>query len=349
MSDPNVVISTPRATEMLLTRNLVNFGEHNIVGKVRFFVFSIGCSHDHYTYDFLLSFPLITQGMLYKKGHLNASWRRRAWVVNDFASGMAEAVDHRDGVFRYFRPQQSAGYDRDTTKDYIATALGMTNEQKTIRLDTVYFEEGPKSNIKESETIYQDSAYALNVTFVRTEEVSGTSTMEYQFVFESVDSAQDYIRALYQAAKRCPNLLQFIEKSRLDKKVILRSPRLGFDPHYQTSLGCFKCAPNCSWPDCAGWGSYCTCLCCEWYTQGGMIFDLRTRDSMRGHLAAPVYAQCCVMEAPVCQCRMVKTLICKHEMQVCCIDLRCALPTDDDVPFQLGNRSYIAINIICFC
>jgi len=207
----------------------------------------------------------------------------------------------------------------------------------------VFFNKGPDKNVKDCETIYQNSAFPLNVTFTNKDEgllntvaMQKVETFEYELVFVSRDVAEDFIRSLYQAAKRTPNLLEFLEKNNLNKRNVLRSPRLGFDPVAQTSLGCIKLAPNCQFPDCVGWGSYCICLCAEMYTQGGLVFDMETPINQQGHLAAPIYAQCCVMESIVCECRMVRSCVCKTEQQVCCVDLRFAFPTDYDVPCELG-------------
>ena len=161
-------------------------------------------------------------------------------------------------------------------------------------------------------------------------------TFKYELVFAYKDMAEDFIRALYQASKRTPNLLEFIENHQLNHRNVLRTPRLTFQPFAQTSLGCIKLAPYLKWPDCVGWGSYCACLCAEMYTQGGLVFDLIQPVSQQGHLAAPIYAQCCVMETIVCECRMIRSCVCKTEQQVCCVDLRFAFPTDPDVPFELG-------------
>ena len=148
--------------------------------------------------------------------------------------------------------------------------------------------------------------------------------------------AENFIRAVYQAAKRTPNLLKFIDENQLNRRNVLRSPRLTFQPSFQTSFGCIKLAPYCTFPDCVGWGSYCACCCAELYTQGGLVFDLVQPISQQGHLAAPIFAQCCVIESIVCECRMIRSFVCKTEQQVCCVDLRFALPTDPDVPFELG-------------
>ena len=219
----------------------------------------------------------------------------------------------------------------------------MNTDQKTIKLEAVYFERGPDKNIKDSECIYQSTAFALNVTFTNKDDslintVAGQKEeiFKYELVFAYKDWAEDFIRALYQAAKRTPNLSEFIDKNNLNRRNVLRSPRLTFEPSAQTSLGCIKLAPNCAWPDCVGWGSYCACMCAEMYTQGGLVFDLQQPVSQQGHLAAPIYAQCCVMEAIVCECRMIRACVCKTEQQVCCVDLRLAFPTDPDVPFELG-------------
>ena len=225
----------------------------------------------------------------------------------------------------------------------VTNALGLNSDQKTIKLETVFFERGPQKNITDSECIYQKTAFALNVTFSNKDDsvlnaVAGQKEERfmYELVFAYKDMAEDFIRSLYQASKRTPNLSDFIEKNGLNRRNVLRTPRLTFDPSAQTSLGCIKLAPNCNWPDNVGWGSYCVCLCAEMYSQGGLVFDMVQPVSQQGHLAAPIYAQCCVMETIVCECRMVRACVCKTEQQVCCVDLRFALPTDPDVPFNIG-------------
>lgn len=305
--------STAKATNRLLMRSLYSFQEGNVIGK----------------------------GMFYKKGHLMTSWKNRAWVINDFSTNKEE-ISERDGQFRYYEPQKAQNYDRDTSREHAAHLLGLNAEQKTIKLDTVYFSPGKKQNIKDCETINQRTAFALNIKLVTHDEgivnlnVQKEDVYEYELVFDYQLGAEDFIRALYQASKRCPNLDEFIKNNQLNRKNVLRSPRLTFEPSYQTSLGCVKIAPYCTTPDCFGWGSYCACMCCEMYSQGGLLFDMQTPISQLGHMAAPVYAQCCVLEAPICECRMIKEVMCKLESEVCCIDLRCALPTDEGVPFEIA-------------
>merc|ERR1711871_1522654 len=255
--------------------------------------------------------------------------------------GNNDMPEHRDGRFRYYKPQEANDYERDTSKDYASNIIGLKSEQKTIFLENVFFEKGDPKHIKECETIRPETAYPLRVTFTNRDVTilnlgqQSTDTMVYDLVFDFKDHAEDFIRSLYQASKRCPNLLEFMEKEGLNRKNILRAPRLGFEPEYQTSLGCAKIAPYCKIPECVGWGTYCACLCAEMYTQGGLIFDMQTPVNQIGHLAAPIYAQCCVVETPIMQCRMIKECICKFETMCCCLDLRCAIPTDDGVPFEL--------------
>jgi len=62
---------------------------------------------------------------------------------------------------------------------------------------------------------------------------------------------------------------------------------------------------GCYWDDCLGGASRGVFLCCE----GSGSFVV--------HLEAP-------------------KLCCKSEATQCCIDVRAALPTDDDVPFAIG-------------
>jgi DNA-binding phage protein len=308
------VHSTRRAVELLLQRNLYSFSEGSIVGK----------------------------GMFYKKGHRVKNWKNRSWVVNDFSTAR-EMPDDRQGQFRYYKPQEAADYDRDTSRDTVSNMLGLNSDQKTIKLEAVYFEKGPAQNIKDSECIYQNTAFPLNVTFtnkddslINTIAFQKEETFKYELVFAYKDMAEDFIRSLYQASKRTPNLSKFIDDNKLNRRNILRSPRLTFEPSFQTSLGCLKLAPYCVYPDCIGWGSYCACCCAEMYSQGGLVFDLIQPISQQGHLAAPIFAQCCVMESIVCECRMIRACVCKTEQQVCCVDLRFAFPTDADVPLELG-------------
>lgn len=304
--------STARAVDSLLMRNLYSFDEGNVIGK----------------------------GMFYKKGHNVRNWKNRSWVINDFNNNRA-TPEMRDGRFRYFKPQEATGYDRDTSKDYVANLIGLNSDQKTIFLENVFFEKGDSKHIRECGAIRPETAYPLKVTFSNKDESflnlgqQSKDTWVYELVFDFKESAEDFIRSLYQAAKRCPNLEEFIVKENLDRKSVLRSPRLTFFPHYQIALGCIKIAPNCAWPDCLGWGSYCACLCAELYTQGGLVFDMQTPVNQVGHLAAPIYAQCCVMESIVCQPRMIKECVCKMETMCCCLDLRFALPTDKSVPFEI--------------
>jgi hypothetical protein len=246
-------------------------------------------------------------------------------------------------MFRYFHPQGAQGYDRDTTKDVISTTLGLNADQKTVKLDTVWFYVGDKANINACETIYKNTAFALNMTIqsqdgdlINKMADQKVDTWDVECVFDNVQEAENFVRSFYQASKRCPNLLEFIDKSGFSSKNVLRSPRLTFTPEYQTALGCCKIAPYCKVPDCIGWGSYCVCLCAEMYTQGGLLFDSQAPISQTGHLAPQIYAQCCVIEAIVCECRMVRQCQCKVEQQICCIDNRCALPTDSDVPCGLS-------------
>ena len=67
-------------------------------------------------------------------------------------------------MFRYFHPQGAQGYDRDTTKDVISATLGLNADQKTVKLDTVWFYVGDRANINACETIYKNTAFALNMT-----------------------------------------------------------------------------------------------------------------------------------------------------------------------------------------
>lgn len=314
MPDLDVVYPSPVATELLLMRNLMSFQEHSIIGK----------------------------GEFYKKGHNVKSWRHRAWVINDF-SNVRDEPSKRDGKLRYFKPQGATGYDRDTSKDVVSQTLGLNSDQKTVKLDSVWFYPGKRSNIQECETIFKSTAFALNVTIEsRDEDVINkiadqkVDTWELETVFDTRYDAENFIRALYQSSKKCPNLIDFLNKEGLDERNVLRKPRLTFEPTYQTALGCCKIAPFCKMPDCIGWGSYCVCLCAEMYTQGGLMFNNEVSNFQTGHLAPQIYAQCCVIEAIVCECRMVRKCMCKLEQQVCCIDNRCALPTDDDVPCALS-------------
>lgn len=330
MPNLDVVHRTPVATELLLMRNLMSFQEHNIVGK----------------------------GEFYKKGHLVQSWRHRAYVVNDFSANREEP-SNREGSFRYFKPQGALDYDRDTSRDIVSTALGMNADQKTIKLDTCYFYKGPDSNVRECETIFKTTAFPLNITFVCkkpgvVDTIAGQKedTFEYQLVFDYKEDAEDFIRALYQASKKCPNLRDFIKDHDMNAKNCLRLPRLTFTPDYQTALGCCKISPYFKFPDCVGWGSYCLCCCAEMYTQGGLIFDMDTPRSQTGHGSPQVYAQCCVIEAIVCECRMVRYAQCKVEQQICCIDNRFSCLPDDDVPCALalcggqccGSKPKFAVN-----
>lgn len=299
----DVASSTNVAVNALLRRNLTNFGEHNIIGR----------------------------GLLYKKGHLVSNWRHRAWVINDFSTHGMEVKD-RDGQFRYFKPQAVEGFDRDTS-NLIESKLGITSEQKIIKLDTVWVKKGEINNIQECHTIYQDTAFPLHVVFENKDLVGLSQKMEFDFIFDYSTDAEDFLRSLYQAAKHMPDLEKCIDESKLSKKNVLRQPRLTFRPQYQTSLGCIKLAPYCTYPDCVGWGSYCNCCCCETYSQGGLICDMQP--AISGNMAPAVYAQCCVMEALICQCRPVRSCQLKMESMVCCIDFRFALPCDDSVPFQI--------------
>ena len=249
----------------------------------------------------------------------------------------------RNGKLRYFKPQGATGYDRDSSRDYVSNALGLNPDQKTVNLDTVWFYEGNKANITECETMYKNTAFSLKMTvqskdkdLLNTVVDQKVDTWDLEAVFDNIYDVENFIRSVYQAAKRCPNLLEFIEKLGLDERSILRRPRLTFEPSCQTSLLCCKIAPYCKLPDCLGWGSYCVCCCAEMYSQGGLLFSNQIPESQRGHLAPQIYAQCCVVEAVVCECRMVRKLMCKVEQQICCIDNRCALPTDSDVPCGLA-------------
>ena len=235
------------------------------------------------------------------------------------------------------------GYDRDTSKDYVSNALGLNSDQKTVNLDTVWFYPGDKANIQECDTIFKSTAYALNIVVESNDDNllnqvadQTVDTWELQTVFDNIPDAENFIRSIYQAAKRCPNLLEFIRDNELDERNVLRKPRLSFDPSFQTALGCCKISPYFKMPDCLGWGSYCICLCAEMYTQGGLTFNNQVPPSQRGHLAPPIFAQCCVIESIVCECRMVRACMCKVEQQICCIDNRCAFPTDNDVPCGLS-------------
>merc|ERR1719456_1086760 len=107
--------------------------------------------------------------MFYKKGHLVSNWKNRSWVVNDFSTSR-EMPQDRQGQFRYYKPQEASDYDRDTSRDYLSNALGMSSDQKTIKLETVFFNKGPDKNVKDCETIYQNSAFPLNVTFTNKDE-----------------------------------------------------------------------------------------------------------------------------------------------------------------------------------
>ena len=99
-----------------------------------------------------------------------------------------------------------------------------------------------------------------------------------------------------------------MKDSRLNPRKLLMSPRLKFNPSAQTSLCCYKCAPVCNWYDCCGFGSYCTCCCCETYTQGGCVTDeVIQHNNIKGNnLGTSIFANCCLIESIICECRMIK-------------------------------------------
>ena len=62
-------------------------------------------SSNIYAPEYLIKLNVYSKGMFYKKGHLVRSWKNRSWVVNDFSSNN-DMPEHRDGRFRYYKPQE---------------------------------------------------------------------------------------------------------------------------------------------------------------------------------------------------------------------------------------------------
>ena len=94
--------------------------------------------------------------MFYKKGHRVKNWKNRSWVVNDFSTAREMVSitkfntqimthhthfyiitgifftclqpDDRQGQFRYYKPQEAADYDRDTSRDTVSNMLGLKDK-----------------------------------------------------------------------------------------------------------------------------------------------------------------------------------------------------------------------------
>ena len=123
------------------------------------------------------------------------NWKLRTFVINDFTDG--RTTDNKEGTLRYFKPENSIDYSRDTSHDIMST------DQKTIKIKKVEFGMGSHNNIAKCGTVYQSTAYALNVTFI-----DGTNKDPYELVFDNHMHAEEFIGAIIQiiGPDNCPNL-----------------------------------------------------------------------------------------------------------------------------------------------
>ena len=112
------------------------------------------------------------------------NWKLRTYVINDFNS---DSSNVKEGTFKYFKPQNAQDYNRDTRNSLI------TNDQKSVKIKKVEFSVGDKNNINKCGTVYQSTAYALNVTFI-----DGSDKDSYELVFDNKIHAEEFIGAIIQ-------------------------------------------------------------------------------------------------------------------------------------------------------
>ncbi len=92
---------------------------------------------------------------------------------------------------------------------------------------------------------------------------------------------------------------------------------------------CYADSLYCKCPDALGCYGNSTCLCLE-----------STFKCCKPHSSPE---KICILNANDCNC-IYPTVCCKQTSQVCCLDVRCALPCDADVPCGFGCCGLI----LCF-